>query len=235
MNKVSARRIVAKVERDFAIPFTAGDVSNIVEWVGEALSQMGMTAGLKKVVIEKSVDNYRAMSPCNAEAITAITHNELVVDVVQPTTFDFVRASANKMVYFNFPYIECNFSNTRIKVHYLAFDVCKDGFPMIPDNGFVEEALHFYVLKKMLSRGYKHPVFDWNMAEQQWRDLYPKGQNAVKMPSIMSMEQFTKVWTSLIPYTNRNYGGFTNENDIPDGDDFLLTTQYTRSNNYATQ
>lgn len=235
MNKVSSKRIVAKVERDFAIPFTAGDVSNIVEWIGEALSQMGMNAGLKKTVCEKTVENYRAMFPCTVEAITSITHNDLVVDVVQPTTFDFARGSANRMVYFNFPYIECNFSNTKIKIHYLTFDVCPDGFPNIPDNGFVEEALHFYILKKMLSRGYRHPVFDWYKAEELWRDMYPKAQNSVKMPSIMSMEQFTKVWTSLVPYTNRNYGGFTNSDDLPDNDEYLLTTQYTRNSNYATQ
>lgn len=86
--------------------------------------------------------------------------------------------------------IELNFNTDMIKVKMLKPATYFDDYfncevPYIYDNGILLEALAWYCLFKMLSRGYKHQVYSLSSAQQhlnpfiQWTLLKGKAQRSV--------------------------------------------------------
>jgi len=98
--------------------------------------------------------------------------------------------------------IQTNFEKGTLKIHYSAYPTDDDGYPMVPDNIYVKQALEWYVLRQMLMGGYNHPLFDWGVADQKWGQYCVSAQNDLAFPSIDKTEAFKNMWCRLIPNIN---------------------------------
>lgn len=95
-------------------------------------------------------------------------------------------------------YINNNWLNLNIdegKVYFIYFaPPCDDeGYPMIVQDAWVEEALPFYVIYRMCLSGWKHPVISMEYAENKWNTLYPRASNSVNFPDVEEMQQITEM------------------------------------------
>lgn len=97
---------------------------------------------------------------------------------------NYVLADCNK--------IELNFDDTYITVKYKGIKTAKSSMygcelPVIPNNGLLIEAIAFYCMYKMLTRGYKHPVFNLAASQYgtnpyyQWLQLKDEAQRSVTL------------------------------------------------------
>lgn len=71
---VSYKTIFSKVNRDFGISLM-NMKSDAIEWIGEALQDIGHNADTEMLSCPMKVTNHRAPFPCNLDAILAIEYN----------------------------------------------------------------------------------------------------------------------------------------------------------------
>ena len=113
----------------------------------------------------------------------------------------------------NAGYIVTSFESGNLKLHYTAYPVDGDGFPMVPDNIYVKQALEWYIIRQMMMGGYVHPVFNWQVADGKWGHYCVAAQNDLAFPSIDKMETMKNMFVRLIPNMNAHDDFFQgNEN-----------------------
>ena len=99
-------------------------------------------------------------------------------------------------------YIRTSFETGTISFIYYAYPTDKNGYPMVVDDEIYLIAMEWYIVLMCIQKGYKHPIFDWKTAYTMFyggTQLEPfgwrgKAQNSVRLPSIDSMERFTRMW-----------------------------------------
>lgn len=102
----------------------------------------------------------------------------------------------------NAGYIVTSFEAGDIKLHYTAYPVDGDGFPMVPDNIYVKQALEWYIIRQMMMGGYVHPVFNWQVADQKWGHYCVAAGNDLAFPSIDKMETMKNMFVRMMPNMN---------------------------------
>jgi hypothetical protein len=96
-------------------------------------------------------------------------------------------------------YIITSFESGHIKLHYEAYPVCSDGYPMVPDHYYYATAISWYVMSKLMLLGYSNPVVDYKMAHASWCEYKILARNKAAFPSIDKMDRFKNMWVRLIP------------------------------------
>ena len=100
--------------------------------------------------------------------------------------------------------IQTNFDSGKLKIHYSAYPTDSDGYPMVPDNVYVKQALEWYILRQMLMGGFKHPEFNWQFADAKWGQYCVSAGNDLAYPSIDKVEEIKNMWCRLIPSINHH-------------------------------
>lgn len=205
---ISPKAIIAKIYRDFK-PNNSSWISDAYEWTGEALDCIKPFTGLEdKSQIIKVID-YRAKLPCDIEMLQGITYKCRQLKRTGKITHK--SRCCNKINHLPFciensyslnpNYIHLSFKEGEIEVFYLGLPVDNEGFPLIPDNYNVKEAVSWYILMKMCLRGFKHPVVNFEMAEAHWRVYHPRAENECSSPDIDSYDLFKRTWLGLVTNT----------------------------------
>lgn len=160
-----------------------------------------------KSLLEELIGNY------------SVTPTQDLADQIQDTTNTINKLESSMSVFSQFYYgqnrnvsgafydaeldfIRTSFEQGIIRFIYQAFPTNKSGHPMVLDNETYLTALEWFIITMCIQKGYKHPIFDWQTAYSMffggnkleplgWRS---KAQNAIRMPSIDSMERFTRMW-----------------------------------------
>jgi hypothetical protein len=101
-------------------------------------------------------------------------------------------------------HIHTSFEEGFVKLHYWTTPVCKEGFPMIPDNENFKQAMEFHVLRRLLGAGYEHPVFTYDYVDKQFELYAVRGMNEVSYPSPETMARINRSTVRLIP----NYAAY---------------------------
>lgn len=91
--------------------------------------------------------------------------------------------------------IQTSFESGYIKIHYLSTPVCKEGYPLIPDNENFKRALEWHIIRRLLGSGYQHPVFSYPYAQEQF-EFY--AARALSEVSFYTPEKAAKLNRSLI-------------------------------------
>ena len=102
----------------------------------------------------------------------------------------------------NAGYIVTSFEEGTLKLHYTAYPTDGDGFPMVPDNIYVKQALEWYIIRQMMMGGYIHPVFNWQVADQKWGHYCVAAGNDLAFPSIDKMETMKNMFVRMAPNMN---------------------------------
>ncbi len=199
---ISSKAVIQKIYRDLK-PTDASWTTDAVEWIGEALDFIGYHAGFEKKVIDLTVSDFKAPIPSDLYHILTVEYSGIPLSYgVAKTAYDKeIRLNEALRDYYviNPNYIITSFEKGDIKVHYDAYMLDEEGFPLVPDNIYYKQALEWYVIRQMLLGGYTNPNFNWQIADQMWQRYCQSAQNDAMFPSIDKMESFRETWVRLIP------------------------------------
>ena len=235
---ISVETIIAKVYRDMGMSDSI-DISDAIEWAGEAMDLIGATVYLKEKNSAIDVQDYKAKLPCELHYLhTAAGHELILADEqdcdIKTMSFKAMRYSTDAyhhwkcgksddnlcvsdMTYtINDDYIFPNFEEGKILLSYMAMPIDDRGYPEIPDDAKFKEAVASHIKWRL---GFikwmngKMPQGVYQKLEQD-RDWYMgAAQNRDKMPSVDMMESIKNNWIRLIPKINQHSDGFKTAGD----------------------
>lgn len=102
----------------------------------------------------------------------------------------------------NLPYLVTSFEEGFVKIHYNAYPTDSHGLPLVPDHYYYLTAIAFYILWKVLSRGYQHPTYNVTTAYGSWTHYKLLAQTKAKKMTKDQLERFRRRWVTLIPEHN---------------------------------
>lgn len=213
----SIDRIFAQIFRDFK-PANSGWIQDAVEWVGEAIDIMKCHTGY--VTTNKTIEviDSRVKLPCALENLLGIEYQNKrlqrsggINTSKSCSCLDNLVCTFDESYTLNPNYIQTNgFSTGCITVYYEAIELDCNGFPTIIDDAVYRTALEWYLMMKMIGRGFKHQTFNYQDCEQRWEKFYPRAQNRCRMPDIDGYEMFKKSWVGVAKNTNMTNQFFNN-------------------------
>jgi hypothetical protein len=238
----SSKRVLSRVRRSFN-PAGTSWIGLAIEMIGEAIEEIGSFNGYVKKSIEITSENFRAPYPSDLVGIrfveykgmnlvpsfgrTTMKRNKVggtssiytLADTTQekytPLEVTVLKTPCREEYYIPNPdYLVTSFDCDCFTLHYYGLAVDEDGYPMLPDNIHYIQACSWYVLKEMLSSGYKHPVFDWEMADAKFKEKKWEAKIKCKFPSVAQMEAVKIATTRIVPDLHafeRFFEGFDKE------------------------
>ena len=221
----SVRKVIAQFYRDFK-PSNSGWVEDTIEWIGDAIDYMKVNNGYCETFIDLEVFDYRVKIPCQIDSLLFVEYKGCRLRPNGGIKYKERNCSlpySNHTYKLNPNYIEPSFKEGCIRVHYLGLEVDCDGYPYVIDTAKYRDALMWYVLMKMIGRGFKHQTFNYQDAEQRWMAAYPKAQNESKQLGVDEMESWKHNWVGLVNNLNRSdnffrsNGSVYTENSFPPG------------------
>lgn len=212
---ISSDVILAKVYRDFK-PSNDEWVTNAIEWMGEGLEFIGYFAGYEAYTWCIKVKENRARVPCAAETIEGIEYMNCRlpkkggINMMKKCNVDLPihRGESYRL---NTSYIQTTFEKGDIKVYGTRVPVDCNGFPMIPANIEVKEALTYYVLRQMMLGGFKHQVLSFTEVDALWERGRSRGFNSAMYPSIEDYAKFKDSWNNVIIDVNKEHKFFNTD------------------------
>lgn len=231
---VSIETIINKVYRDLGATDDL-NISDAIEWAGEAMEFIGATVYLKEKVESVSVSDYKAKLPCDLHYINTVAgvqgtfeddecpdSSTLYTPMTYTTdAFHHWRCGQSqdhccdsRLTYdINDDYIFPNFEEGKLLISYKALPTDERGYPMIPDDIKFKAAVSSHISWRI---GFirwisgKIPGQVYQKLEQD-RDWYlGAAQTRDKMPSYDMAENLKNAWTRLIPKLENHSTGFKN-------------------------
>lgn len=233
---VSAGVAIAKVFRDLDVD-SQHWIYDGIEWIAEAIEFIGCVESYKHVGAALEVLNYCAQLPIDFHVLTSIMYggSEATLDdfaevaklpmnqsegLVHPGTHSEIATAGvfpnnNDINYqINDGYIYTSFETGVIGMTYYAIPLDTDGWPRIPDHVSVREAIFWYIVQKMMLKGFKHPdpEIRYTFAHQQWLKYCSQARGALAMPDMPRMQNFMRHWVKQAQTADRFTAAF---NDGP--------------------
>ncbi len=174
--------------------------SKAIEAVGRGLGIMGLVASYEKTSKTVVVENNRFLIPCEAKSLSYISFCGMELPIINSPNFirdcdEDIPCYETAFGELKYPYVHTSFQDGEVTVFYKQFKTDDEGFPVIPYDDLVLEALEWFVVYKLMLSGYKHhTITNWKEAYSMWNDLYPKGMNSSNFPTPMEMDRFLDMW-----------------------------------------
>lgn len=226
-NYRSSKSVIGKILRDFGIQ-RSDMINDCIEWMGEALEHIGTAKQVVPKIRVVQAQDFKVRIPPDIYMLDTIRYaNDN--STTQPDINDFKyilttgkqdlhpglfkqRKNTQLQTEENYTldgrYIKTSFEDFWIAIQYKAFALDNDGYPLIPDDVAYQEALSWYCTMKILQRGEKHPVIDWQTARQEWQRYCTQARNASNMPDKNEYREFYKRWVTMIPNYDRDFEDF---------------------------
>jgi hypothetical protein len=171
-----------------------------VEYNGQALVYGTDTAGYDTSRTTAATPNTQGTVQTSAVFETQPNDNPTAPNFTLRTTSN--NRAGSDYYYVNVGKLVTSFEDGTVKLHYTAYPTDGDGFPMVPDNIYVKQALEWYIIRQMMMGGYMHPVFNWQVADQKWGHYCVAAQNDLAFPSIDKMETMKNMFVRMVPNMN---------------------------------
>jgi len=221
VNFKSSKALIAGLYRDLGIN-TEINESDIIEWLGEALSMIGSYAQNKEISTVLTVTNHTVALPCDFIYPKDITYNGRPLSWSTKSAANNYKCDTCNTIptcctEYNF-YISDGCLNTSLEsgdlcIVYQAIPIDEDGFPLVPDNVYFDKALKAYVtymLDKIQFRRGLVPEVVFRMSEKDWYFYVNSARGSAYMPDSSQMERLKNTWVRLIPKQNEYSNGFRN-------------------------
>jgi hypothetical protein len=192
-NYINSKIIIAKVYDEFAIKSNDWE-SRSPQWIMDAISHLGIEYSLEEIAKDFEFNNYKVKIPCNTRMLSAVVYDGKPLQRTTADTFLLTNKIASQYVtptYYiiNNGNIELEVESGIITIIYSKppfewDDVLNMWFPMIPDNIQVIENILWYVLTRILARGYQHSVYNLTQnngltnPDMRWRNTIKSARNA---------------------------------------------------------
>lgn len=200
-NYVSAKYVFHLLIDEFGVE--SGDwVERANEWVAIAMGKIGVYPTLQLTYEDIEVENYIAKLPCHTKALEGISHNGerlYNAETINATTHcDSYVDSEKSYTFSSIGVITLPFEEGTIRVHYKTLPLDCDGFPLIPDDEWVIEAIQWYILRNLFNRGFKHETLSIKDAYSNWERFRKKARSSVYAPDKDQMKAMSDTWNTFL-------------------------------------
>lgn len=159
------------------------------------------------------VDKYRALLPCDYYKVIQIRKPGGRVLVYSTDNFH-MNNKGNSMTYkIQGNIIYTSFEEGELELSYLAIEVDKDGYPLLPDNSSFTRALELYIKKQwftiLFDLGKIQPAVLQN-TQQEYAWAVGDCQSEFNRLTLDQMEAFSNSWRTMLLRTNEHSSGFAN-------------------------
>ncbi len=196
-NNVSIKTLLSYIKGSFNFNDDAWK-TDCIEYIGWGLEFLGSSPFFEKTHKNIEIKSYRGALPTNLNTIIEIQYCGQKLSLNRSN--DFLDSYGSNVNYYdgesaqlNPNWIHTSFETGTVTIFYFKLPTDDEGFPLIPDNPKVFEALNWWVIYKLLTGGHKHhTIKDWKEAYQMWNSLYPQAQNAAKISTPMEKIQIAE-------------------------------------------
>lgn len=220
----SVRSIFAKLYRDLGSN-TELNESDLVEWIGEAMLKIGSYSQNVDKSTELTIANHKVLLPCDFLHPIDLAHNSMPMawssktmrtnygcdDCNQiPVCID---SSSQDTFYIQDGWLNTSFETGTVCMVYQAVATDDDGFPMVPDNVYFDEALASYCtfkLDRIDWRQGKIPKDAYMESQRDWLFYVNSARGSANMPNEAKLAQLRNVWVRLMPLNNDRNSFFSN-------------------------
>lgn len=206
---ISSKVLIGRVYRDYK-PKHSNWVNDAYEWVGECLALIGVYNIFFYEPIKVQILNYKALLPCSVDLIEGVSVGCYRLKYSGSTAVKHGISCVKNYPYhydaeyvINGNYIQTNFETGEVTIFTAKLPVDCDGFPEIPDDAHVKQALAWYVLYKMVMGGYNYNLLSFKELDFKVNNvLIPRAQNSLNAPSTDQFELIKSRWLAVIPDFN---------------------------------
>jgi len=204
---------------------------------------MKITDGSENNVERILIENFRALLPRDLKNIVAVRDANTKIAFVYDTNLHYLNPSATRIpsnevdaslastetaqitptinptrfvpaYRVNDDYIFTNINNVELEISYTAYAVDSRGWPMIPDDDMVREAIEKYLIERLDYKAMRQGKISQNIYAISQRDAHFAMAQAIThiaTPNADQMQSILHSWTRMIPNLNSHSYGFANE------------------------
>lgn len=211
INYFSIKTMIGRFLSDYGLEDTAF-MERVPEWTEDAIHMMGLSNYYTYKYALIKIDNHKGLLPCgldNLHSAWVATTCEITDDIKNlrrlfirntPLLGKGIKTTDHTTAYgsINGRYVHTSFQDGYVYLVYKGVPLDCDGYPLVPDDAKLKEALEYYYIKRMSLSGFKHPVIDFGTAEALWKQTYPAAANSVNWMDLQDMQEFTELWTNVL-------------------------------------
>lgn len=214
------------------------NIADAIEWAGEAIELIGGMNYFEEKVEVLLVKNHKAKIPCALHIINGIKALEdCNATEIEECEFDIscfipmiyksdiyhkyipynnTLGNSSRFTYsVNDNYIFTNFEKGFIAISYKGIVVDENGFPKIPDDIKVKNAVRYHLLWKLgfiklMTNKISEQAFQIIERDREW--YFGGAQTRAVMPNNDQLESIKNNWIRLIPKINHHSDGFSSLN-----------------------
>lgn len=219
INYISIKQTIGRFLKEFGLDDTTY-VDDLPLWVEDAIQIIGIpnyyVYKYKLITIENSrgklpvdIENLYGLFVTNAFTLADSTadlrrlfirNNPLIGANIKTSKHEAAFGSINGR------YIHTSFETGKLYIVYTGVPLDCEGYPLVPKDALLNQALQYYFIYRMTLSGYKHPVIDFKTALAMWEKLYPAAGNSVNWMDLQDYQEFTELWTNpLLGDLNANF------------------------------
>ncbi len=167
-------------------------------WAYEVLRLVNVTPQYQINVVELEIVDYKAELPCDLNQIIMVTKDGFGMKYRPAEPFyntfvienNYIPCNYENNYDIRYPYIHTNFTDTHIILSYTSFVLDDDGYPMIPDNELLHQAMFWYIYKMLLLGGYesKTQQITFDYCDRKAIGYMTAAKGDMLMPSLAQME-----------------------------------------------
>lgn len=228
---ISGNELIARIDNELSID-TTDWIAKAPLWIADCLAELDLLEALEPVKVNVNIVNYQCIAPINLKVLDRIVVNNIPLvphkaingftaedaAAINSATKYSVRpdsSSLNTIIQFG---VQTGVATFYYKIPAVeAVDSYKVIMPKVPNDIHVINAVKWFIMVKLLQRGYVHPVF--NLRENNpftnpalaWQEETFKARN-----SVSTMDQGERrVISEMTREFIKNYDYFYNEGFIP--------------------
>lgn len=182
-----------------------------VNYTVEFMRKLGIPNSFVDRVADIEIKDYRGLLPCDFLNEISVRDN---CEAYRSTTDTFYLKHTNctdASYKIQGRYIISSKENTPIQISYKAFRLDKDGFPMIPDDESLKEALELYIKKKQFTKLFDQQKISQQVLQQTQQDYaWAVGQASASLVRVSpdEMESIANVWSMLLLRNNEHKNNY---------------------------
>lgn len=218
INYISIKNTIGRFLKEYGLEDTSY-VEDLPQWVEDAINIIGISNYYVYKYKLLTVTGSKVCLPCGIENLygfwvtdsidVASEKNQMKRLVIRnnPLIGKGVKDEDNVLLYGNIngSYLHTSFETGKVYLVYTGVPLDEEGYPLVPKDAKLNEALQYYFIYKMSLSGFKHPVIDFKTAYQMWEKLYPSAGNSINWMDLQDYQEFTELWTNpLIGDLNKN-------------------------------
>lgn len=212
INYISIKQTIGRFLKELGIEETTY-IDDIPQWVEDAIQIIGVPNYYVYRFKNVKIENGRCAIPCDIENLHGVWVSNSLVEVPRKgNIYDLpiknaqmigglgVQTEGHTSAFgtINGRHLQASFDKGYAFFAYTGVPLDCDGYPLIPKDAHLNEALQYYFIMKMSLSGYKHPVLGYADAMQLWEKHYPRAGNSINWMDLNDYQEFTSMWNNIL-------------------------------------